>query len=50
MDLIFLLKCMMGLYDLDLPYYLVSADNSNYSAARLAQLGERRSAEPEVVS
>ena len=31
MDLVFLFKCMMGLYDLDLSYYLVSADNSNYN-------------------
>ena len=29
MDLVFLFKCMMGLYDLDLSYYLVSADSSN---------------------
>ena len=28
MDLVFLFKCMMGLYDLDLSYYLVSADSS----------------------
>ena len=28
MDLLFLFKCMMGLYDLDLSYYLVSADSS----------------------
>ena len=28
MDLVFLYKCMMGLYDLDLSYYLVSADSS----------------------
>ena len=31
MDLAFLFKCMMGLYDLDLSYYLVSADNSKYN-------------------
>ena len=31
MDLGFLSKFMMGLYDLDLSYYLVSADNSNYN-------------------
>ena len=33
MDLVFLFKCMMGLYDLDLSYYLVhvSADNSTYN-------------------
>ena len=31
MDLVFLFKCTMGLYDLDLSYYLVSADNSNYN-------------------
>ena len=31
MDLGFLSKCMMGLYDLGLSYYLVSADNSNYN-------------------
>ena len=30
MDLIFLFKCMMGLYDLDLSYYLVSADSSTW--------------------
>ena len=28
MDLVFLFKCMMGLYDLVLSYYLVSADSS----------------------
>ena len=28
MDLVFLLKYMMGLYDLDLSYSLVSADSS----------------------
>ena len=28
MDLVFLFKCMMGLYVLDLSYYLVSADSS----------------------
>ena len=28
MDLVFLFKCMMGLYDLDLSCYLVSADSS----------------------
>ena len=28
MDLVFLFKCMMSLYDLDLSYYLVSADSS----------------------
>ena len=28
MDLVFLFKCMMGLYDLDLSYYLVSANSS----------------------
>ena len=28
MDLVFLFKCMMGLYDLDLSYYLVSTDSS----------------------
>ena len=28
MDLVFLFKCMMGLYDLDLSYYLVTADSS----------------------
>ena len=26
----FLLKCTMGLYNLDLSYYLVTADNSSY--------------------
>ena len=31
MDSAFLYKCMMGLYDLDLSYYLVTADNSNYN-------------------
>ena len=31
MDSVFLFKCMMGLYDLDLSYYLVTADNSNYN-------------------
>lgn len=31
MDLGFLSKCMMGLYDLDLSYDLVSTDNSNYN-------------------
>ena len=31
MDLGFLPKCMMGLYDLNLSYYLVSADSSNYN-------------------
>ena len=28
MDLVFFFKCMMGLYVLDLSYYLVSADSS----------------------
>ena len=28
MDLVFLFKCMMGLYDLDLSNYLVTADSS----------------------
>ena len=28
MDLVFLFKCMMGLYDSDLSHYLVSADSS----------------------
>ena len=31
MDLVFLFKCMMGLYDLDLSYYLVTADNSKHN-------------------
>ena len=31
MDLGFLSKCMMGLYDLDLSYDLVSTDNSDYN-------------------
>ena len=31
MDLVFLFKCMMGLYDLDLSYYLVIADSSKYN-------------------
>ena len=31
MDLVFLFKCMMGLYDLDLSYYLVTVDSSKYN-------------------
>ena len=31
MYLVFLFKCMIGLYDLDLPYYLVTADSSKYN-------------------
>ena len=31
MDSVFLFKCMMGLYDVDLSYYLVTADNSIYN-------------------
>ena len=31
MDLVFVFKCMMGLYDLDLSYYLVTADSSKYN-------------------
>ena len=30
-DLVFLFKCMLGLYDLDLSYYLVTADSSKYN-------------------
>ena len=31
MDLVFLFKCMMGLYDLDLSYYLLTANSSKYN-------------------
>ena len=31
MDLVFLFKCMMGLHDLDLSHYLVTADSSKYN-------------------
>jgi len=31
MNLVFLFKCMMALYELDLSYYLMTADNSKHN-------------------
>ena len=30
MDFLFLFTCLLSLYDLDLSYYIVTADNSKY--------------------
>ena len=38
MDLVFLFKCMMGLYDLDLSNYLGTADSSKHYLRHVLKL------------
>ena len=49
MDLVFLFKCMMGLYDLDLSNYLVTADSSKYNLRHADYLFKIRYARTNVL-
>ena len=49
MDLVFLFKCMMALYDLDLSNYLVTADRSKYNLRRADYLFKIRYARTNVL-